>query len=402
MLNQALDSPDEFNCAIDFTCNHSCPSCRSKIFVPDEQYRKNMNTIVDKLLPYLCKARFVAADGQGDCFASPFVMRFLENVKPQNPEFHMTLETNGVLFDEKHWNRIAHLGKYPLRIVVTPNSFERATYKYLSGGHDDLEKLLRNLTFIKGLREQGQINDFAISIVVQDRNFRELPAFVQRCIDEFCVDSVSVKPIYKWFKLTERDYMSKDILNPFHPYFEEYQDVLEDPRLKHPKVFWWGAKNTHPAKIMYEEKAHQLFEVFSDWLELILDDPGSIKRYLAEHQYQEVGIYGYGNAGKLLRKALKRQNHVIIDRRTLCLEEDVRTVCACEKQFPRMDLLIVTPFYEYDGIYENIRGKTDARIVSLDAFIRECHPDSLSTRIKNQEENHEYGNKNESRDQISN
>lgn len=129
-----LDRPVEFNCAIDYICNHSCPSCRKEVFVPDQKYIDNMKRIIEMLKPYLPTAKFLSTDGQGDCFASPYVMEMLESFKPVNPDLKITLETNGVLFDEEHWNRIKHLAGHYIRCVVTANSFQRATYKYLGGG----------------------------------------------------------------------------------------------------------------------------------------------------------------------------------------------------------------------------------------------------------------------------
>lgn len=363
-LLMPLKQPAQFNCAIDFTCNHSCPSCRHEIFVPDEEYKKNMDIIVEKLLPYLLTAEYIATDGQGDCFASPKVMKMLENVKVENPNMHITLETNGVLFDKAHWERIAHISKAHVRVVVTPNSFERATYKYLSGGHDNLDKLLKNLSFIKSLREKELINDFAISIVVQDRNFRELPAFCQRCFDEFHVDSVTIKPIYKWFKLTSDEYLEKDILNPLHPYFEEYQDVWKDERLQNPKIFWWGAKNIHPAAKMPKSKYMEFWDTAADWVNILLDNPECVQEYLRRKGYSKVAIYGYGRVGKMLYKCVKEMTNLIIDKLPKCVE-GVNTILASEEKYSDTDLIIVTPINEYDAICENISGRTNAEIVSL-------------------------------------
>lgn len=365
-----LVQPVEFNCAIDYTCNHSCPSCRHEVFIPDEKYIKNMDIIIEKLLPYLPNAEFVSTDGQGDCFASPKVMKMLENITIKNPNMRITLETNGVLFDEAHWKRIEHLSKAHMRVVVTPNSFEKATYKYLSGGHDNVDKLLENLKFIRSLREKELINDFAISIVVQDRNFRELPAFCEKCIDEFHVDSVSIKPIYKWFKLKEDEYLEKDILNPLHPYFDEYQDVWKDERLKNPKIFWWGAKNIHPAKKMPKEKYIELWDVAADWLNLVLDNPECVQEYLRKKGYQKVAIYGYGRVGKMLYKNIKEMTNLIIDRLPKCVNDKVVTVLACEEKYPDTDLVIVTPMSEYNSIIDSISGKTTADIVSLQELIK--------------------------------
>ena len=366
-----LPFPVQFNCAIDYTCNHSCPSCRHEVFVPSEQYNQNVNTIIDRIQPYLADAEYIGTDGQGDCFASPRVMRMLENLHPQNPDMKITLETNGVLFDEEHWERIKHLSTQHIRVVVTPNSFEKATYKYLSGGHDNVEKLLKNLAFISELRKTEQINDFAISIVVQDRNFRELPSFVERCFNEFNVDSVTVKPIYKWFKLTEDEYLEKDILNPLHPYFEEYQEVWKDPRLQNPKIFWWGAKNIHPPKPLPKKKYIELWDMAADWVDLLSENSKCIQEYLVNQGYKKVGVYGYGRSGKMLHKGIYEIANLIIDKRAICVNGDTQVVLASEEKYPETDLIIVTPSYEYEAIKEYISPRTNADIVSLQHLIKE-------------------------------
>lgn len=363
--------PLDINCSFDYTCNHSCPSCRHGVFVPDEGYRVNMEKIYEHIKPYLPYVEWLDADGQGDVFASPIMMKMLEELQPENPNFVLTLETNGVLFDEAHWDRIKHLAKYPINVVVTPNSFERPTYKYLSGGHDNLDKLLHNLEFISSLRQEGKIRKFDISIVVQDRNFRELPAFCDRCLNEFKVDSVVVKPIYRWFRMTEEEYLSKDILNPAHPYFEEYMDVWKDPRLDDPRIFWWGAKNIHPKVMLAEERVTRLHEATLQWMELTERHPDVFSEYLKAKGYQKVGIYGYDRLGKLLRKNLKEWDPVVISDRFKQTDPEVTTVHTTERRYPETDIMIVSRFFELDSLMDDIRSRTDAEIMGLDQFIED-------------------------------
>lgn len=373
------EQPLEINCAFDYTCNHSCPSCRPSVFVPEEQYKKNMETIHSNIKPYLDRVESISADGQGDVFASPIMMQMLEELHPKNPKFSLNLETNGVLFDEAHWEKIAHLSEYPINVTVTPNSFERATYKYLSGGHDNLDKLLHNLVFISSLRQEGKIDHLNISIVVQDRNFRELPAFVERCFNEFGADEVIVKPIYRWFKMTEEEYLAKDILNPAHPYFEEYMDVWKDPRLDDPRIFWWGAKNIHRKVMLADERMSKLHEAAMQWMELETQHPNAISDYLTQKGYQKIGIYGYDRMGKLLRRKLKDRNPVVIDEMHKQMDPEVRTIHTTEKRFPEMDLLVVSRFFEFEDLLDDIRSRTDAEIVPLDGFlqnVREMDPDA--------------------------
>lgn len=363
--------PEEINCAFDYTCNHSCPSCRHEVFVPDEQYKKNMTTIHEHIKPYLNRAEIVSADGGGDVFASPIMMKMLEELHPEDPDFTLVLETNGVLFDEAHWEKIQHLSRFNIDVTVTPNSFERATYKYLSGGHDNLDKLLRNLAFISSLRQEGKLREFKITTVVQDRNFRELPAFVERALDEFKADQVIVRPIYRWFRLTEEEYLSKDILNPAHPYFEEYMDVWKDPRLDDPRIYWWGAKNIHPKVMLAEERVSKLHEATLQWMELTAKHPDAFTEYLNAKGYKKVGIYGYDRLGKLLRKSLKEWEPVVIDVMFKQTDPEVRTIHTTESRYPETDLMIVSRFFEFDSLVDDIRSRTNAEVIGLDKFIEE-------------------------------
>ncbi|KLU65074.1 hypothetical protein DEAC_c30410 [Desulfosporosinus acididurans] len=296
--------PSEFNAAYDYICNHSCPSCRHEVFKPNDDYIKNIKIISDKLVPVINQADSLSTNGNGDCFASPYVMDMLQRIRPQRNEFLLQLETNGVLCDEIHWEKISHLYKNDIVITVTPNSFERLAYKYLSGGHDNLDTLIKNLHFIKSLRQTGKIKRFEISIVVQDRNYRELPSFVHRCLEEFECDCVVIKPIFYWFALTKEEYWFKDILNPKHPYFNEYMEILKDPILMDERVYFWGAHHIH------EEKEHPYYDykIYFDAFSKLLSNPEpqkSLEKKLIEKGYKRISIYGVNDNAKLLFNLLK-------------------------------------------------------------------------------------------------
>ena len=160
------------------------------------------------------------------------------------------------------------MGEHNLTVTVTPNSFVPSTYKYLNGGHDTYDKMIHNLYFIKQLREQELVNEYNISIVVQDRNFMEVPEFAKRCIEDFGADQVVIKPLYHWFGLSEDLYWQKDILNPMNPNHKEYMEVLKHPIFKNEKVFFWGAHNLHPAvphpAYKYKEQLDMVIKCMED------------------------------------------------------------------------------------------------------------------------------------------
>lgn len=332
-LTARTEMPKEFSVACDFTCNHSCPSCRDSVFVPDEEYKRNLDTIINKVMPALNKADSILTDGNGDCFSSPRIMEMLEKLRPENPNCIVKVETNGALFNEKCWERIKHLASYNIKFIVTPNSFEPSTFRYLNGGHDTYDAVIHNLGFIRDLKRQGIVKEYAISIVVQDRNFFELPAFAKRCIEEFEVDRVTVKPLYRWFGLHQDDFWFKDVLNPSHPYHKEYMRVLKDPILENPKVYFWGAKNLH------KDRPHPAY-IYKEHMALAArlienaDAPQKLGNYLKKLEAASVYIYGDMDLGTVLSPILLKSK---LDFKGVVARDICRKTCYGKPIIPLCD-----------------------------------------------------------------
>lgn len=240
------ERPKSINLAYDSVCNQSCETCRKNVFIPEAGYKERMHKIREKISPYLDTAEHISASGHGDPFASPYIMDILENLHPSNKNLFLLLETNGVFFDEEHWERIKHLSEVNIQIVLTSNSFDEFTYNHISRG-GNYKKLMQNLQFIKELRGQNLIKAYASSLVIQDRNFREIPSFIDRSLNEFGFDCVVLKPVYQWGKMEPDVFWFKDVLNPKHPYHQEYIEILEHPSLKDPRVYNFGGHTEHPA-----------------------------------------------------------------------------------------------------------------------------------------------------------
>jgi len=141
------------------------------------------------------------------------------------------------------------LGYYYVSATVTLNSLNREVYRYLSGGFDHLEKELSKIRFLSRLRRENKINKLSVTIVVQECNFWEVPEYIKKFAhsDEFEVDEIITKPLYNWFKMDSETYWFKNILNPLHPYHEEYLKILVDDCWKDPKVYDWGCHNIRHA-----------------------------------------------------------------------------------------------------------------------------------------------------------
>lgn len=87
---------------------------------------------------------------------------FFINTSMGIPKFWLTLEdfleTSITHFNEKNWAYISNLGRYRLDVAITVMRFEERTYQYLSGSRMPISNIIKNLHFVKSLREQGVID----------------------------------------------------------------------------------------------------------------------------------------------------------------------------------------------------------------------------------------------------
>ena len=256
--------PDHLYLAYEQVCNYKCTVCTSHVadvHIEHNTAEKAYAVIEERLKPVLPHLKHISAHGRGELFASPHILNQLANWKPLAPkeECSVGLETNGSLFDEKHWKQIENLGQYNLRVAITVMSFDEYIYQTLSGVKYPISKIENSLRFVKKLREQGIINHLELATVVQERNFYTMPEFVRRCADEFGADSIRLRPyVQHGSGRPELDWFT-DVRGKYHPYHEEYLEVMKDPIFKHPKVAdWSGGRDSKtgdlPQKVLLQNE----------------------------------------------------------------------------------------------------------------------------------------------------
>lgn len=357
-LFRVEEMPVEFDFAYDRICNHACPTCRDNILCLPEEEKQAIQDTCRLVAPYLKNVEYLDISGAGDVFSSPYMMDILRNLNSEKEDLIIDLETNGALFDEHHWEQIRHIEKYNVCANLTTNSWEKDTYTYLNGGVGDYEKLMQNMHFIKSLREQGKIKCLTLSMVIQDRNFRELPEFIRRSFEEFGADYVNLKPVYHWFCLSEEDFWFKDVSNPKHPYHADYKKILENPILKDPRVYWWDGYNVHEAK---QHPAHK-----SDYIAQMLlkffyaaDYKEKLVKLIKSKNYGNVAVYGAGDVGKVLCTVLSDTEvrpQLVIDKYRK--EENfcgIDMINFFKFHAYEIDTIIVTPVYYMMTIKQDLK-----------------------------------------------
>jgi len=369
--------PQDVTIANDRTCNIACTSCRTCLLHVEKEEREKIDDALERFIPFANQAATLDMNGQGEFLANPSFLNFLRKLRPVNPDFKLSFETNGVLFDEAHWAHFSHLSDYHISVTVTVNSIQRETYRYLSGGFDHLERVLNNLHFLSKLRRENKINDLAVTIVIQECNFWEVPEYIRKFTnsDEFEVDRIVMKPLYNWFKMAPETYWFKNILNPLHPYHKAYLKILADECWKHPKVYDWGCHNIRhaaPHPLSQEKIYNRLF------LDIYQNDKGFspaefLRACMARIGGKRAGYYGKNDFSKAMAKMLLDAGINLAFQLTWVKEEDDGLVPKVAKQDFRpdmADLMLIIDFHKGHYWFKDLPALGfQGPVISIEEFI---------------------------------
>lgn len=362
-IDKFPEYPEELYLAYENVCNYHCISCTvHEIMLKNksedlERCYDKIEAELKKVLPYVKR---IGTNGCGELFVSKRILKLLSEWKPLAPveEVSVYLETNGALFDEQHWKQIENLGQYHLSVAITVMSFDEPTYQLLSGTKLPISQIVNNLHFVKKLREQGIVNYFEIATVVQERNFRTVPEFAKRCVEEFGADYVRLRPYSPWGSQEPEIEWFMDIRNPRHPYYSEYKEMKKNEIFKHPRVHdWSGGLDTvnvrnFPYKLSYF-KEQMIAEIISNSDNLI----EQLKAFADETQ---LVIYGLGIVGKILIKELLDKGikpTYILDKYKSCCEfQHINVFSLGEtKELSKEVNVIVTPLLKTDEIFNDLK-----------------------------------------------
>ncbi|MGA3302417.1 MAG: radical SAM protein [Methylovirgula sp.] len=215
----------------DKSCNLSCPSCRAMMVVADKKRQEKLDSLIERVIvPLLRGAESTTITGSGDAFGSNHfrnLIRRITNVDAKAtdefPHLKINLQTNGQLWDQRAWKELGLSGRVHYA-QISIDAAQPETYAFVRRG-GTFERLLRNLEFIRELRRSDEIKVLEFSMVVQSRNFREIPEFIALG-EEYAADTVSFQMIRKRDIFSGDEHKDAFIGSPDHPDYEEFVALL--------------------------------------------------------------------------------------------------------------------------------------------------------------------------------
>lgn len=234
--------PVLLNLGHDPSCNLRCPSCRKRIiqtktanYKEYEENKRIQEEILDELKDCL---EWLYVSGSGDPFGSKLYHELLMGLKQENySHLKLYLHTNGQLFDQKNWDTIQGIKRSVKRVQISIDAATENTYRMNRGS--SWERLNKNLQFISKLRQDGPIEYFDISMVVQQNNWREMPEFIDLG-RKYGADTVCFIALQNWGTYFYWEYNRRAVHLESHPEHKDLVEFLAGISHPHDIIVYWG------------------------------------------------------------------------------------------------------------------------------------------------------------------
>ena len=219
--------PSVINLCYDKSCNLRCPSCRKNLIQYGEKNQPDkykQTLMINKRLLRMIHSKphkvQLNITGSGDPFGSPSFFELLKKIDAKkNPYISISLQTNGVLFDEKRWEKLKNIHKLDVSAIISLDAGIKEHYdKVRVGGNWD--RLLKNLHFIQSIG----LKEVRLDMCVQNNNYKSIPEFIHiaQAHDFFSYTS----RIFNWGTFTDKDYNYHNIFDSGHPDHVKFLKVL--------------------------------------------------------------------------------------------------------------------------------------------------------------------------------
>lgn len=124
--------------------------------------------------------------------------------------------------------------------------------------------------------------------------------------------------------------------------------------------------------LLEKDRKDSYISVLSKWLESEIENNNSLDRYMMEHNYRNVVIYGVGMLGRLLIKALSPMENVNIK---FCIDNNagdmdsihvINKESISEELLEDVDVIVITPVFAKQSIADFLYDNFDGDIVGID------------------------------------
>jgi sulfatase maturation enzyme AslB (radical SAM superfamily) len=216
----------------DYTCNFKCPSCRTELINNNKHHviRSINNRIVEKIKQLIIDQIDHQPVEIRWCGGEPFISEvyldlFEYIIATKKTKIQHVIQTNGSYLRSKS-QLVEKLMPTIKELRVSFDAATAETYQKIRT-NGDWDLLISNVQWIINLIAQSNSQTkVTADFVVQQDNYKEIPAFVQLC-DNLGIKHINFQKMWNWGTWPQQVFDHKNIYDPAHPLYNELADVFE-------------------------------------------------------------------------------------------------------------------------------------------------------------------------------
>ena len=228
--------PTYINFCEDMSCNLKCPSCRvEKILhtrgVVYNKAKQINDKIVKAFLTEPTDRKFlINVTGSGDPFASKIYRDMLYNLDGSKfPNLIVNLQTNGVLFTPKMWNKLHKIHNNLYQCEVSFDAGTKETYEQKTRLGGDWDLLLSNCDFLYAKNLKLKKFYLKFIFVVQESNYKEMIMFAELILNRYKKININYVMLADWSTWDKKEFEHNAIWKTTHPDHKQFLNLLKDP-----------------------------------------------------------------------------------------------------------------------------------------------------------------------------
>ena len=224
------DAPLTISLSHDPSCNLACPSCRLDILNINNKQREDLDRFSDRILLPLMEDAPVTLilSTDGDPFGSKHYRHLMRSFDPsRHSKVRIQFLTNGLLLTAREWDELTNLHSMVGSVSVSIDAAEASTY-------EDLRRpgkwsvITENMENLSRLRRAGKVPYVSLNFVVQKKNYRQMPAFVEMT-KAWGFDRALFLKLINIGSFTTDQFVENNVCDPRHPEYQEFLAVLREP-----------------------------------------------------------------------------------------------------------------------------------------------------------------------------
>ena len=227
--------PSAIDVSHDPECNAACVICRDSLHRNTPEEKKRVDLITSRLVGIIEHCKILHVSGYGDPFGSRAYSKLIKEAARRSPSIRFNLVTNGLLLTEAMAKRL-NIENRINAVFLSLHATTEETYNAIVK-HSNYKKVLANLAWLAEQKKNGSLKTFHIRLVVNELNYREMPAFVELAQHYGAIPSFSA---YRPGKESFNKEKYRCVFNPDHPEYEKFLEVMSHDNLGLPECVFDG------------------------------------------------------------------------------------------------------------------------------------------------------------------